>query len=356
MTKKSLLIGGSSFLILVLVVFSLLAGCGAPAADPAPPPAENGETPAPPPTGEPTVIKAVSWLPVDFIVSAHAKRFAEEIEQRSNGQLIIDIIGSGEVIPTEEQIFAVKEGRIDMIFSAGDDISQGSPIGFAMVLTEMEPWEEREAGIWDFYRETLARDVNVYWLGSLMHPQWWNIFTNVEVNSPDDLRGLKIRAGATHFGSVRAVGAEPVSVPMMEIYTAMERGMIDGFVFPPSGWTQFGWHEVTDYWVGPQIVYSNASTPLINLDVWNSLTQEEQDLLTQTVIDLEEEMWDLHWWIWTGEEYGEESIINAGVEHIQWSEAESRQFQEQWMEALWEYVEEQVRPDDFARFKELVGR
>lgn len=334
-------------LALTLVALPLWAACAPKEVAPPPPP--------PPAKPQPTVIKAVSWLPVDYIASAHALRYAEEIKLRSNGQLIIDIIGDGEVIPTEEQIFAVKEGRIDMIFSCGDDISQGSPVGFAMVLTGMKPWEEREAGIWDFYREILARDCNVYWLGSLMHPQWWDVFSNVEAKHPDDLKGLLIRSGATHFGSLEAIGAVPVSTPMMEIYTAMERGTIDGFVFPPCGWTQFGWQEVTKYWIGPQVVRSQNSCPLINLDKWNSLTKEEQNLLTQTVIDMEEDMWALHWWIWTGEEYGEASIVNAGVKHIEWTEEENKWFQDTWMKALWVYVEKQMKPDDFARFEKLVG-
>lgn len=349
--KKLLVI----LLALTLVALPFMGACAPEEVAPPPPPPGDGEEAPPPPPPEPTVIKAVSWLPVDFIASAHALRYAEQVELRSNGQLIIDIIGDGEIIPTEEQIFAIKEGRIDMIFSCGDDISQGSPVGFAMVLTGMKPWEEREAGIWDFYREILARDCNVYWLGSLMHPQWWDIFTNVEVKSPDDLKGLQIRAGATHFGSLEAIGAIPVTTGMMEIFTAMERHTIDGFVFPPCGWTQFGWQDVTKYWVGPQVVRSQNSCPLINLDVWNSLTKAEQDLLTQTVIDMEEDMWALHWWIWTGEEYGEASIINAGVERIEWTEEENKWFQEAWMEALWDYVEEQMNPDDFARFEGLVG-
>lgn len=361
MKNKILLV----FMTLMLVAVPFLTACPAPPVPPevaeleaelAAAKAKIAELEAPPPPKpEPTVIKAISWLPVDFIVSAPLLKYAEQVKLRSNGQLIIDVIGGGEVIPTEEQIFAIKEGRIDMIFSAGDDISQGSPIGFAMVLTGMKPWEEREAGIWDFYRETLARDVNVYWLGQLIAPQWWTIFTNVKAEHPEDLKELKIRSGATHFASLKAIGAKPVSIPMMEIYTAMERGVVDGFVFPPVAFLQFGWQDVTKYWVGPRLVRSQNSTPLINLDVWNSLTKAEQDLLTQTVIDMEEDIWAFNWWMWTGEEYGEASILNAGVERIEWTEEENKSFQDTWMEALWDFVEEQVNPDDFARFEKLVG-
>jgi TRAP-type C4-dicarboxylate transport system substrate-binding protein len=344
MKNKILLV----LLALTLVALPLWAACAPEEVTPPPP-----TSPAKP---EPTVIKAISWLPVDFVYSDTLLLYAEQVKLRSNGQLIIDVIGDGEVIPTEEQIFAVKEGRIDMIFSCGDDISQAWPLGFAMVLTGMKPWEEREAGIWDFYRETLARDCNVYWLGQLMAPMWWNLFTNVRAEHPEDLKGLKIRCGATFFGSVEAIGAVPVSTAMSEIYTAMERGMVDGFVFPPSGWTQFGWQEVTKYWVGPRLLASQNCTPLINLDKWNSLTKEEQNLLTQTVIDMEKVVWAYTWWEWAGDEYGEGAIVNAGVERIEWTDEENKSFQETWREALWDYVEGQVKPDDFARFEKLVGR
>ncbi len=348
--KKLLTSIGSICLILVLAALPFMAACPAPA-----PPEDGDLTPAPPPKPEVKTLKAVAFLPVDFIAMAHMHKYADAVKEYSDGQLIIDILGDGEVIPTEEQIFAVGAGTIDMIFSMGDDISQGSPVGFAMALTNMSTKEERERGLWDYYREILARDCNVYYLGQLMSPQWWILTSNIPAKSPDELKGLKIRCGATHFGSVEAIGAVPVSTPMMDIYPAMERGIIDAFVFPPQGWTQFGWQDVTRYWVGPRIVRMQNSCPLINLDAWNSLTKEQQTWLTQPIIDYEEDLYAYQWWVITGEEYGEASILKAGLERIEWSDEDNKWFQDSWREALWDYVEEQMAPADFARFEELVG-
>jgi len=305
----------------------------------------------------PRVLSAVGLIPVDNINMKHMWQYKEWVEAASNGQLIIDIKGNGEVIPTEEQIFALSKGRIDMIFSMGDDISQMTPLGSAMVLTDMPPWEEREKGIWDFYREIIARDCNAYWLGPLYSAQFFTLTTNVKAMGPNDLKGKKIRAGSSFFNSVKAVGAVPVSVPMMEIYTAMERGTIDGFVMVPVGYTQFGWHEVSKYWVGPPLLEgSTPSCPLINMDVWKSLSKKEQMWLTQPIVDHLEEMYGFHFWLYNGQKYGTGAMLDAGVARIEWSEKDNQWFKETWQNAMWDYVKKNMADDDFKRFSSLVGR
>jgi len=307
--------------------------------------------------GKPRVLSAVGLIPVDNINMKHMWQYKEWVENASKGQLIIDIKGNGEVIPTEEQIFALSKGRIDMIFSMGDDISQMTPLGSAMVLTGMPPWEEREKGIWDFYREIIARDCNAYWLGPLYSAQFFTLTTNVKATSPKDLKGKKIRAGSSFFDSVKAVGAVPVSTPLMEIYTAMERGTIDGFVMVPVGYTQFGWHEVTKYWTGPKLLEgSTPSCPLINMDVWKSLSDQEKKWLTQPIVDHLEEMYGYHFWLYGGQKYGTGAMLGSGVERIEWSEKDNEWFRNTWHDALWGYVKKHMKADDFKRFSDLVGR
>lgn len=350
MKHKILLISVAVMLVIGLVI----SGCAKPAPAPAPAPTP-APAPSPAPAPEPKTLEAVGFIPVDNIAMAFMWKYKDLVEQYSDGQLIIDILGASEVIPTEEQIFALKSGNIDMLFSMGDDIAWATPLGFAMVLTNMKPWEEREKGIWDYYREILARDCNAYWLGHMSAPLWFLIGTNVAAKSPDDLKELRIRCGATHYGSVEAIGAKPVGTPMMDIYTAMERGVIDAFAFPPLGWTQWGWHEVTKYWVGPRLMFGQNTCPLVNLDVWNSLSEEEQNWMTQPVLDHEMDFYAWTWWTKSGQEYGEESLLRAGLQRIEWTDEDNKWFQRTWRAALWDYVEGKMDPADFARFEKLVG-
>ncbi|WP_300459154.1 TRAP transporter substrate-binding protein DctP [Desulfobacula sp.] len=305
---------------------------------------------------KPRVLSAVGLIPVDNINMKHIWQYKEWVENASKGQLIIDIKGAGEVIPSEEQIFALSKGRIDMIFSMGDDISQMTPLGSAMVLTGMPPWEEKEKGVWDFYREIIKRDCNAYWVGPLYTAQFLTLTTNVKAKSPGDLKGKKIRTGASYFDSVKAVGAIPVSVSLMEIYTAMERNTIDGFTMVPVGYTQFGWHEVSKYWVGPKLLEgSTPSCPLINQDVWESLSPQEQKWLTQPIIDHLEEIYAYHFWLYNGQKYGTGAMLTSGIERIEWSEKDNEAFKKTWDDALWGYVQKNMNPEDFNRFSKLVG-
>lgn len=340
------------FSVTAMLVIGLLAvGCApAPAPTPTPTP-----TPAPSPSA-PKVLKAVGEIPLDNMAMIGTHWVADAVEEYSGGKLIIDLLGNGEVIPTEDQIFAVGQGSIDIIFSMGDDVSQAEPLGFGMALTGMAPWEEREAGIWDFYREVFANSANAYWLGHYCAPQWWRLWSNVRVESPADLEGIKVRAGMTHFGALKEMGAVPVSTPMSDIYTSMERGVVDAFVFPPIGWTQWGWAEVTKYAVGPRILFGQNSCPLINLDVWNSLSKEEQGWLTQPFLDYEHKWYDANYELWSGSEYGEDAALAAGVELITWSDADNEQFSKTWLEGTWEYATDAMDPEVAARFAELVGK
>lgn len=335
-------------LMVVLAAGLVFSGCAAPAPAPAPV--------APAPGPEVKTLKAVGFIPVEDISLHNMGKYADLVKMYSDGKLIIDIVGGFEVIPTEEQIFAVGKGVTDMIFSMGDDISQGSALGLGMSQTNMTPWEEREKGIWDFYREVLAEETNTYWLGHHVAPQWWVLASNIPFKNPEEMKGVKIRSGATHFAALRAVGAVPVSTPMSEIYTAMERGVVDAFVYPASGWIQWGWQDVTKYLCGPRILWGQNSCPLINLDVWNSLTKQQQNWLTQPMLDFEEDWYGFSYWVFAGDEYGEEAILKAGLERIEWTEAENEWFEKTWRDASWDYALGEMKPDVAKRFAELVGR
>jgi TRAP-type transport system periplasmic protein len=335
----------------MLVVGLLIAGCAAPASAP---------TPTPTPTSAPQakVLEAVALIPTDNIAIAGIHWYADAVEEFSDGQLTIDIIGNGEVIPTEEQIFAVGQGVIDVLFTMGDDVSQAEPLGFGIYLSGMKPWEEREAGIHDFYREVFAKSTNTYWLGHYDDPQFWVLTTNVRAESPADLEGKKIRAGMTHFGALKAMGMRPVSAPMSDIYTSMERGIIDGFLFPALGWTEWGWGEVTKYIVGPRVPMQggNGSCTLINLDKWDSLSKEEQNWLTQPFVEYGQKWYSDYYELAIGPEHGEGAMLAAGVERIEWADTDNEWFAKTWLDETWKFAAGSMDPEVAQQYAELIGR
>lgn len=74
------------------------------------------------------------------------------------------------------------------------------------------------------------------------------------VRSPADIRGLRLRVPEENVGLVRALGGDPVSMPMSEVYPAMAKGVIDGVLVAPDALGALHLAEVAHY-------YSDLHTP-----------------------------------------------------------------------------------------------
>ena len=101
----------------------------------------------------------------------------------------------------------------------------------------------------------------------------------VAVKRLDDLKGLKIRAtagGALQW--LKAVGAAPLTMPPFDIYTNMEKGVIDGWTIDLIGAEGFKIFEVTDYYTSPYY-YVNTFWVVMNKDVWASLPADVQQAI-----------------------------------------------------------------------------
>jgi len=337
-------------LVAIIMVTGLLAAsCTKPAPPPAPAPA-----PAPAPK-EPRVLKAICNGSLDRVYNKTRAQWLDMIEEYSDGQLVIDFIGERDVMDEEEMPFALQKGIVDIAMLSGTAVSNAWPIGLVMDLTGMTPWEEREAGVWDFYRETLARDLNAYWTAHTLSPMWWRIGSNVAVRTPADFEGVKIRGAANTVLGIEAIGAVPVRIPSSEIYTAIERGVVDAFVFPPVGWIGQGWHEVIQYVIGPELLQGQNTCNLINLDLWKSLSDEERGWLMNPLLDNEREFYDFNVNIYGSAEDGEAALKAAGIEFIEMSAADAESVVNAFNRGIWENAAAKIPENDRVRFAELIG-
>jgi len=84
----------------------------------------------------------------------------------------------------------------------------------------------------------------------------------------------------------QALGATVMQTPPGEVYTALERGVVDGYGWPINGIFDFNWHEKTKFRVDPGF-YSAEVSLVMNLDKWKGLNAKQRGLLTKHVIALE---------------------------------------------------------------------
>ncbi len=142
-----------ALLSVILISGLVFGGC----AQPAP-------APAPAPKPEPIVLKGLAFLPPDRDTVIGLKTFADRVNEKAKGELIIDVLGGPEVIGMFDQPEAVKDGTIDIILTPTAFYGAIVPEGLVLPVSEYEAWEERENGFYDMMVELAKEKMNVYLL------------------------------------------------------------------------------------------------------------------------------------------------------------------------------------------------
>ncbi len=204
----------------------------------------------------------------------------EEADKNYPGELKLVYKGAGEVIANREQVEALRTGVIDMVFTAGSYYTSIIPEIDLMSLTNKMPWEERAAGVFDYLDKLHNEKANAHMLGRVGAGSLFHMFLTKPITGVADLKGKNIRSSATPVPFLKSVGASPVGMPPPDILTAMERGVIDGYILPAETIRDFGLVKPSKYMVFPGF-YQPCQYILINLDKWNKLPAHLQDLLTK---------------------------------------------------------------------------
>jgi TRAP-type C4-dicarboxylate transport system substrate-binding protein len=244
--------------------------------------------------------------------------FVEKVQALSGGSVHIEYLGGPEAIPPFEQIEAVRSGVVDLSTNAGSYFSSAIPEGDAMKLSELTPWEERDNGAHAFFADVLAEH-GVHYLGRYNTPGLhFNFYTKERVETLEDLRGLRMRISPLYKPFAEALGIVPVQLAHSEIYTALERGMVDGIGAANIGMSQQGHQKFLGFIVEPQF-YGNDQVIIMNLEAWNDLPQAAQDAITQAIIETERESSEAFGAIASEER---QTIVDEGLEVVMIPDAE----------------------------------
>jgi TRAP-type C4-dicarboxylate transport system substrate-binding protein len=110
----------------------------------------------------------------------------------------------------------------------------------------------------------------------------FHLYLTKKIDKPD-LTGLKIRVTPVYRDFFQALGATVVTTAPGEVYTALERGVVDGYGWPINGIFDFNWHEKTKFRVDPGFYQAEVSL-VMNLDKWKSLSAAQKEYLMRHVI------------------------------------------------------------------------
>lgn len=233
-----------------------------------------------------TLTMLSSWDESYNAVPVFAQGFADLLEEKSGGDLEVALRGPETVSPFE-QLQPVSAGLFDMLFTHGAYHLGETAMAFGMDAVSDDPAARRESGIFEVIDAHYAKR-NLKLIGVFSAASGYHILLRDPIGEDGALEGRKIRASGTYHDLVTELGGSVVTLPASEIYSSLERGVVDGAAWPVFGAMDYKWYEVADYMTRPTFGVTNLSM-FMNLDTWNGLSAEQQAMVTDTAKQLEVE-------------------------------------------------------------------
>jgi len=335
MKRSRVVLVGILCLVLILSALPFMGGCKA----------EKEEA-------GPITLNAVVPLPLFCDkVQWGCFQLAERVNERSEGRLIIDILGGPEVISASDAPDAVRTGAIDLIFGYTSRYTDKVPQMQFVNLSQVSPAEMRENGWHDWMVELHKENLNAYHLGLWGWNMWTMLMTTFPVETLDDLKGCTILSYPSDFDRLEALGMTPIFVEVEDQYSALDRGIADGTNNTCADAVDLGQAPVLDYMMLPGIHVANLNVT-VNLDKWNSLPKDLQQLMIDTQKEIESEA--IQWFEKLDQVDGVAALQAAGVELGRFSPEDSAIYENIAYDFTWEKFRKLVSEEDYQKARSLL--
>jgi TRAP-type mannitol/chloroaromatic compound transport system substrate-binding protein len=231
--------------------------------------------------------KMVTTWPKNFPgLGTGANQLAELITEMSGGRIRVKVYGAKELVPAFEVFDAVSRGTAEMGHGAAyywkgkSEVAQFfSTVPFGMTAQEMNGWMYHGGGL-KLWRELYdgfglipapAGNTGVQMGG------WFN----KEINSVEDLKGLKMRIPGLGGEVLRRAGGTPVNLPGGELFTSLESGAIDATEWVnPYNDLAFGLFKAAKYYYYPGFHEPGTTLEaIINKEAFNRLPKDLQSIV-----------------------------------------------------------------------------
>ena len=355
--------------IVVLVVLALLlVSCGGaeesePGAGAAAETSPGGETPAEEAAGggiEARLLRVQSTSPPDDPWQEALEIFKEEVEDRSGGQITVDVFCCGELASnTVEEIEAIAQGDLDGAFIAGQAVTVYDPapgiFNLPFLAADAEAYHRlldapEGQAIWE---ETLPALGLHPIVGAISNQGFRQLTNDVRpVRTPADVAGLRIRIpdNPMWHDVITTLGGDFVSMPFGDVPGALQQGVVDGQENPLNLIDAAGLQEFQDYLT----VWNYTANPIVFAltgSLWESLEPEAQEIIEESAIAAS---------MWHREAYQEidERLITeleAGFESVDVLTTEEQEAFREAVEPVYTEWSEVYGPERVAEFQQIAA-
>jgi len=236
-------------------------------------------------------ISAVHAFPETLIYTKSFLSFVDKVNAAGEGVVQIDVRGGPEAIGMFQQPDAVRDGVVDMVYTPGSFYGGSLPEKDAMVTSNMTAVEARASGGIALIDEIHQAKMGLKYLGWFDSGVCYNLWTRdkpkFDAEGNFDVDGLKLRGNNVYNAFFSGyLNAQVIDLPTGEVYSALQRGVVDA-----TGWTQIGlidlkWNEFLNYRIEP-CFFSTDLGVIINQEKWVSLSEESRTILQDVAIQHE---------------------------------------------------------------------
>lgn len=214
------------------------------------------------------------------------EKFAKHINEISNGRLTVQVFGAGQLVPGFEVFDSVKSGTAEMGHSAAyywTGKMAAAPfftaVPFGMNVTETNAWFHYGGGL-ELWQKLYKPFGIMPFPGGNTGGQFAGWF-NKEINSVDDLKGLKMRIGGIGGEVFQRAGGLPVQMPGGEIFSSLQSGAIDATEWVgPYNDLAFGFYKTSKFYYSSVWQEPSATLEfLINEQAFNELPSDLQAMV-----------------------------------------------------------------------------
>ncbi len=294
-------------------------------------------------------LKGITSFAEKTFYSRGFEKFIEKVNADGKGVIQINYIGGPKAMPPFEVGNALKSGVVDIANVTGAFYTNVMPEADAWKLTQRPMAELRKNGGYDYMANLYDQKMNAVLLARHIDDNPFHLYLTKPITKPD-LTGLKLRITPVYREFFQALGATVVQTAPGEVYTALERGVVDGYGWPITGIFDLGWHEKTKFRVDPGF-YSAEVSILINKGALAKLNDAQKKVIMDAATWLEAQAAD------TAKENAADIARQkaAGIEVIEFKGADGEAYRAKAYEAGWAGITKQS-PEHGPKLKEFFAK
>lgn len=245
---------------------------------------ENGEAAS---GGETYEFKLGHIAPPDHIWNEAAEKLAEELEERSDGRMTMELYPGGQLGSDADMVQQLETGSLDFGFITNAFMTSKSDAFSAWFAPFLfDSYEDAlEASNTEIAKEVLATvdDQGLKAMDYFFSGHRTMMFTE-KIETPEEIKGLTLRVTPSPALEdwYRLLGASPESISLPDVYQSAQTGVIDGMEMDLDAAVTSNFNEVTGYGAMTNHMVWPA-VMIINKDLYDSMSEEDQKIVEESM-------------------------------------------------------------------------